>query len=123
MARWINRHPGAAGRWGLAALPFLLVLAVYVAGSSARQAANPDDKLLPSGGQLVASVQRNEQGRAPAAPTNEDSSMAESPPLASEIRTRKPTVCVGRENFETFLCSSVTLSYCGKQCPFFAIGF
>lgn len=58
MARWINRHPGAAGRWGLAALPFLLVLAVYVAGSSARQAANPDDKLLPSGGQLVASVQR-----------------------------------------------------------------
>ncbi|MDY6827890.1 MAG: ABC transporter permease subunit [Pseudomonadota bacterium] len=58
MARWINRHPSSAGRWTLAALPFVLVLVVYGVGSSARQASNPDDKLLPSGAQLVASVQR-----------------------------------------------------------------
>ncbi|NKX43747.1 ABC transporter permease [Roseicyclus persicicus] len=46
--RWINRHPGAAGRLMLAALPFLLVALVYSAASAARLAENPQDRILPS---------------------------------------------------------------------------
>ena len=37
----------------LALLPFLLIALVYVVGSAARHAANPDDKLLPLIGEMA----------------------------------------------------------------------
>ena len=46
--RLINRHPGPAGRVALAALPFLLVGLAYAAGSAARLAENPQDRILPA---------------------------------------------------------------------------
>jgi NitT/TauT family transport system permease protein len=46
--RWINREPGAAGRLALAALPFALVAMAYSAGSAARLAENPQDRILPA---------------------------------------------------------------------------
>ena len=48
MGRLINRRPGRAGQLLLAALPFLLLAAVYLVASDARWAENPNDKLLPS---------------------------------------------------------------------------
>ncbi|MEM8658824.1 MAG: ABC transporter permease subunit, partial [Pseudomonadota bacterium] len=46
--RLINRKPGKALAVFLALLPFALALGVYVMGSQARLAVNPQDKLLPS---------------------------------------------------------------------------
>ncbi|MBF9033698.1 ABC transporter permease subunit [Rhodobacterales bacterium HKCCE2091] len=51
--RLINRHPGRALRPVLIALPFLLVFLAYSAGSAARLAENPQDRILPSPSQLV----------------------------------------------------------------------
>ncbi|MEP7313102.1 MAG: ABC transporter permease subunit [Pseudomonadota bacterium] len=48
MRRLVNLHPGRAGGVMLALLPFILLLAAYLYGSSSRLAINPDDKLLPS---------------------------------------------------------------------------
>lgn len=48
MRRLVNLHPGRAGGVMLALLPFVLLLAAYLFGSSSRLAINPDDKLLPS---------------------------------------------------------------------------
>ena len=46
--RMINVYPTRGVALFLAALPFLLLLLAYLAGSAARLADNPDDKLLPS---------------------------------------------------------------------------
>ena len=46
--RLINLEPGRSGRMLLNALPFVLLLIVYVIASDARLQANPNDKLLPS---------------------------------------------------------------------------
>ena len=54
--RFINRVPDRGGRLLLALLPFVLLLVVYAAGSSARLGENPDDKLLPSLTQMVDAV-------------------------------------------------------------------
>jgi len=48
MRRLINQVPGQGSGLLLGALPFLLILAVYLFASDARLAANPDDKLLPT---------------------------------------------------------------------------
>lgn len=48
MRRLINREPGRAASVVLAALPFVLLIAVYLAASEARLNLNPEDKLLPS---------------------------------------------------------------------------
>lgn len=48
MRRLINTRPSRTGAAFLAALPFVLVLAAYLAASSMRLAENADDKLLPS---------------------------------------------------------------------------
>jgi NitT/TauT family transport system permease protein len=48
MRRLVNQHPGRLGLVLLGLLPFALLLALYVMGSNARLAVNPDDKLLPS---------------------------------------------------------------------------
>ena len=46
--RLINIRPSRAARLLLAALPFVLLVAAYFAGSAARLADNPNDKLLPA---------------------------------------------------------------------------
>jgi NitT/TauT family transport system permease protein len=46
--RLINAQPSRGAGFILAALPFLLVLLAYLAGSEARLAENPSDKLLPA---------------------------------------------------------------------------
>jgi NitT/TauT family transport system permease protein len=56
--RLINRNPTPGGRWMLALLPLVLLLALYVVGSHLRLAANPDDKLLPGLSQMADAVSR-----------------------------------------------------------------
>ncbi len=51
--RWINRHPGRVLGLLLMVVPFVLVLLAYVAGSEARRAVNPADKLLPAPAQIA----------------------------------------------------------------------
>ena len=53
MTRLVNLRPKRGAAVALGALPFLLLLAAYIIGSSVRLAANPDDKLLPSGAALL----------------------------------------------------------------------
>lgn len=56
--RLINQVPARGARLSLAALPFVLLLLVYVIASAARLADNPNDKLLPGFGQMAQTVQR-----------------------------------------------------------------
>ncbi len=56
MRRLINLKPGRGGTLFLGVLPFILMLAVYLIGSSIRLAENPDDKLLPSLTSIASSV-------------------------------------------------------------------
>jgi len=58
MKRLINLHPGRGWALLLGALPFLLVAMLYLAGSAARLAENPSDKLLPSPASLADAVHR-----------------------------------------------------------------
>ncbi|MGH8471547.1 MAG: ABC transporter permease [Gammaproteobacteria bacterium] len=58
MKRFINLVPGRGMRWVLTALPFVLIVVVYLAGSQMRLAANPSDKLLPSLAQFAEAVDR-----------------------------------------------------------------
>ena len=51
--RWMNRRPDRVSTLVLAALPFVLVIAVYAIGSGIRLAENPADKLLPGLGSMV----------------------------------------------------------------------
>jgi len=54
----IHARPGPVWRWMLAALPFVLVLGLYLAASDARHRENPSDKILPSFSQMGEAVQR-----------------------------------------------------------------
>lgn len=45
-------------RWLLAAIPFLIVIAIYMVASDMRHAENPSDKLLPTIGQMADAVER-----------------------------------------------------------------
>jgi len=56
--RFINLRPGPGGRWLLALLPLVLLVAVYAVASSLRLAENPDDRLLPSAAQMGDAVWR-----------------------------------------------------------------
>lgn len=56
--RWINRHPGRPLAAFLLILPFLAVLLAYSAGSEARRAVNPADKLLPAPTQILETAER-----------------------------------------------------------------
>lgn len=58
MGRIINRRPDRMGKFLLGALPFVIVLALYLLGSAARLADNPNDKLLPSLATLADGVVR-----------------------------------------------------------------
>ena len=54
--RLINLHPERRVARLLAALPFAAVVVFYLAASAVRQAANPDDKLLPTVAKMLAAV-------------------------------------------------------------------
>ena len=56
--RLINRTPSRSGWLALAILPFALLLALYLTSSTKRLEINPNDKLLPSFGQMSAAVER-----------------------------------------------------------------
>lgn len=54
----IHARPAGALRWFLAALPFLLLGLIYTAASVVRHRENPDDKVLPTAGQMIDAVDR-----------------------------------------------------------------
>jgi len=54
----MNIVPGRGTRVGLALLPFLLIVIVYMVGSAERRAANPADKILPPLSEMAATVER-----------------------------------------------------------------
>jgi NitT/TauT family transport system permease protein len=56
--RLINQIPSRGPSYVLACLPFIILLVVYFMGSDARLAVNPDDKLLPSFGQMVQTIKQ-----------------------------------------------------------------
>ena len=56
MRRFINRRPGPQAGLLLAALPFLLLIGIYLAASNARLAENPKDKLLPAPSSFISSM-------------------------------------------------------------------
>ena len=58
MRRWINSRPGWAPRFFLGALPFVLLLFIYISSSNARLVENPDDKMLPSLGSFAEAIDR-----------------------------------------------------------------
>ena len=58
MRRLINLKPGHGAAIVLAALPFILVIIAYLAGSAERLAANPEDKLLPAPHSLGEAIDR-----------------------------------------------------------------
>ncbi|CAN7286244.1 ABC transporter permease subunit [Phenylobacterium sp. LjRoot225] len=53
MPRLLNVRPRGGGRLLLGLVPILIVLLVYLAGSTARHAANPADKILPTFGAMA----------------------------------------------------------------------
>ena len=56
--RLINRGPAAKTAWIVGALPFLLVVLIYVTASTARLAENANDKLLPSIANISTAIER-----------------------------------------------------------------
>jgi len=58
MKRLLNLRPSRATGLALGVLPFVLLLAAYLAASSARLAENPNDKLLPSFGSFGEAIHR-----------------------------------------------------------------
>jgi len=58
MKRLINQYPDRLTRVMLGALPFILILIVYVIASDARLAENPHDKLLPSINSMAGAIDK-----------------------------------------------------------------
>ena len=58
MRRLVNQRPTRGGMLVLSMMPFVLLIATYLAASSARLSANPGDKLLPSPATLAATIHR-----------------------------------------------------------------
>jgi len=56
--RLVNQRPTRGGALALSVMPFVLLIAAYLAASSARLAANPGDKLLPSPATLAGTMHR-----------------------------------------------------------------
>lgn len=54
----IHAEPELWLKWALAALPFVILLALYFNASQKRLAVNPDDKILPSFAQMTESAYR-----------------------------------------------------------------
>jgi NitT/TauT family transport system permease protein len=55
---WINTRPSRGAQFALMLLPFALLIAAYLAGSAARLAENPTDKLLPSLASFADAIKR-----------------------------------------------------------------
>lgn len=53
----IHAKPSPLLRWLLAALPFVVMILVYLIASDIRHTANPHDKLLPTVGQVIDAIQ------------------------------------------------------------------
>ena len=58
MRRLVNQRPTRGGILVLSMMPFVLLIVAYLAASSARLAANPGDKLLPSPATFAATIHR-----------------------------------------------------------------
>jgi len=58
MRRVMNIAPARGSGMLLAAIPFFLIVVIYIIGSAERRAANPDDKLLPPVSEMVQTTQR-----------------------------------------------------------------
>ncbi|MDY7025739.1 MAG: ABC transporter permease [Pseudomonadota bacterium] len=56
--RLINRMPSRPVQFALGALPFVILICLYLYGSHARLAENPKDKILPSITQMAESIDR-----------------------------------------------------------------
>src|SRR6266481_8580989 len=56
--RVMNIAPARGSRILLAAIPFFLIVMVYIAGSAERRAANPEDKLLPPISEMADTTKR-----------------------------------------------------------------
>jgi NitT/TauT family transport system permease protein len=56
--RLVNQRPTRGGVLVLSMMPFVLLIVAYLAASSARLAANPGDKLLPSPATFAATIHR-----------------------------------------------------------------
>ena len=54
----IHARPGQGWRWVLAALPFVLVIGIYLLASDLRHRENPSDKLLPRVSEMADAVER-----------------------------------------------------------------
>lgn len=54
----LHANPSQWLRWVLGAIPFILIIAVYLVASDIRHQENPQDKILPTVGQMVDAVQR-----------------------------------------------------------------
>lgn len=57
MRRLLNVRPRGGTRWLLGVLPLIVLALIYLAGSAARHAENPRDKLLPLPGAMAQAVQ------------------------------------------------------------------
>lgn len=58
MKKFINQTPNNMLKLLLGLTPFVLLLLLYISGSNARLAANPDDKLLPGFSQIGTGLER-----------------------------------------------------------------
>mgnify|MGYP000992204919 CR=1 FL=1 len=56
--RIINRHPGRGSALFWGALPFLVLVVLYVTFSALRLAENPNDKLLPAFASIADAIGR-----------------------------------------------------------------
>ena len=56
MRRLVNQRPGTGATVTLSVMPFVLLIAAYLICSTARLAANPGDKLLPSPATLAGTI-------------------------------------------------------------------
>ena len=54
----MNITPARGSRVLLAAIPFFLIVMVYIVGSAERRAANPEDKLLPPISEMADTTKR-----------------------------------------------------------------
>jgi NitT/TauT family transport system permease protein len=57
MRRLLNVKPGGGVRFLLGALPFIVLAIIYLMGSEARHAANPNDKILPTFQEMGAAIE------------------------------------------------------------------
>ena len=88
MRRLINQRPARPTAVLLSLLPFVLAILAYAMASEARLEANPNDKLLPGLGAMMAAIDRM---RFPASTRN--SALVLSPPAQTGCAAKSTCVC------------------------------